>query len=364
MSKFGVIARGVKLPMIKKGENVSKIVVDSLEEAFKEDNIFFKEKDIIAITESIVARAYNNYISVDDIADDVRNKFGNNSEVLLLYPIYSRNRFSLILKGIARAASKIHLFINDGKDEVGNDIINPFTNIDIEKFYAELIASENCESIIYKDESELLNLQSKTCKNIIHCGCHVNQDIINHFNLPDNTFYTLSDICNIKTEKHGYNEQYGLLGSNKATEESLKLFPTFESCKEVCDYVQKTIKEHHGVNVEVMIYGDGCFKDPIGGIWEFADPVTTPYYTKGLEGTPNEIKIKYLIDNELSDINGEELEKAVQEAIKNKPGNLVGNMASQGTTPRRYIDLIASLADLCSGSGDRGCPVVVIQNYL
>lgn len=362
MSKFGVVARGIKLPMIKQGDDVSDIVVENIEEALAEANLKLKNKDIIAITESIVARANGNYVSVDDIRDDIVDKFGKNCEVILLYPIYSRNRFSLILKGIARASSKIHLFINNGKDEVGNDIVNPFTNVDIEKFYKELITSENCECVMYKNELEYINALTCT-KNIIHCQCHVTDKIKKHYHIPNAKIYTLADICNVKTDKHGYNEEYGVLGSNKATEESLKLFPSYEKCKIVCDNVQKVFKDRYGVDIEVMVYGDGCFKDPVGGIWEFADPVTTPYYTSGLEGTPNEIKIKYLIDNELSEFDGVELNEVVKDKIKNKLNNLVGNMASQGTTPRRYIDLLASLSDLVTGSGDRATPVVWIQNY-
>lgn len=360
MSNIGVISRGIKLPIIKANEEyLSNIIYKSLEDSSKELDTVFKDKDIICITESIVARSEGNYVSIDDIADDIDNKFGKNAEIILLYPIYSRNRFSMILKGIARSASKIHLFIQDGKDEVGNDLINPFTGIDIKKYYREVIESENCECNIYINDRMIIELWARDVNNMILCKCHVTQRDINMYSpqtIP-HKLYTLSDICNKPNDDHGYNEEYGLLGSNKATENTLKLFPRKETCKKLCKDIQERIFVQYGAHTEVMVYGDGCFKDPVGGIWEWADPVVSPYYTEGLEGTPNEIKIKYIADNESSDIN------FVKEKIKNKEANLKGNMLSQGTTPRRYCDLIGSLADLTSGSGDKGTPVIWISNY-
>ena len=356
MSKLGVISRGIRLPIIEAGEsNLKKIIIDSLIDARCESGQSFQDKDIICITESIVARAENNYVSVNDIANDIILKFGRDAEVILLYPIYSRNRFSMILKGIARAASKIHLFINNGKDEVGNDLVNPFTGIDIEKFYKDLIEKEKCQCIIYKDFNKVFELFAQGYTNVINCMCHVNPKDSEKF--KNVNYYTLSNICSTISDVHGYNVEYGVLGSNKATEETLKLFPRRDTCKELCEGIKKYFKKFHNIDLEVMVYGDGCFKDPVGGIWEWADPVVSPYYTKGLEGTPNEIKIKYIADNESSD------SEFIKEKIKNKDKDLKGNMLSQGTTPRRYCDLVGSLADLTSGSGDKGTPVIWISNY-
>lgn len=358
MSTLGVISRGIRLPIIKSGEkNLKEIIINSLIDARLECGQQFKDKDIICITESIVARSENNYVSVDDIAKDIDNKFGNNQEIILIYPIYSRNRFSLILKGIARSASKIHLFIDNGKDEVGNDLVNPFTGIDIKEFYKELIESENCECHIYHKFTDIMKLWTQGYTNTILCKCHVSKKDIEKFTPKNYKLYTLSDICSTKNNVTGYNEEYGVLGSNKATEETLKLFPRKETCKELCEYIKQYFVDYSNINLEVMVYGDGCFKDPVGEIWEFADPVVSPYYTKGLEGTPNEIKIKYIADNESSD------DDFIKERIRNKENNLKGNMLSQGTTPRRYCDLVGSLADLTSGSGDKGTPVIWISNY-
>ncbi len=362
MSKtLGVISRGVKLPIIKSYEpNLGEIIIKSLVDASNELNTPFKNKDIICITESIVARSEGNYIYVDDIAKDIDNKFGHGAEIILLYPIFSRNRFSLILKGIARSASKIHLFIDAEKDEVGNDIINPFTGINIREFYTEIIESENCECNIYVARTQMLKLWVHGISNMILCQCHITDDIIKKYTpgISEYKLYTLGDICSTNlNDGHGYNEDFGLLGSNKASEEVLKLFPRYEACQNICEYVRNTIYKEYGALVEVMVYGDGCFKDPVGGIWEFADPVVSPCFTNGLEGTPNEIKIKYVADNESSDTD------FVKEKIKNKESDLKGNMLSQGTTPRRYCDLIGSLADLTSGSGDKGTPIVWISNY-
>ena len=360
MKGLGTISIGVRLPIVTYNQiGLGNMIFDSLVNASENSGIKIEDKDIICITESIVARSNKNYVSVDDIADDIRYKFGNNAEIILLYPIYSRNRFSMILKGIARAASKIHLFINNGKDEVGNDLVNPFTGIDIEKFYKEVIENENCECHIYKKELELKKLWMQGYTNMINCKCHPTYDEKVKYTPKEfrHKYYTLADICSTKTDAHGYNEEYGVLGSNKATEESLKLFPTKESCVKLCNSLRSFIYNKYGVDVEVMVYGDGCFKDPVGGIWEWADPVVSPYYTPGLEGTPNELKIKYVADNESSD------DDFIIERIKHKDKDLKGKMLSEGTTPRRYCDLIGSLADLTSGSGDKGTPVVWVKNY-
>lgn len=352
---IGTVSRGIRLPIIHAGEqNLGKIIVDSLNQATEECNTPFKDKDIICVTEALVARSEENYVSVDDIAEDIIDKFGENPEVSVLYPIFSRNRFSLILKGIARAASKIYLLLGEDKDEVGNDKVNMFTSIDIEAFYREVIEAENCEVVFDKQDSY---------KNVIYCKCHFDESDLMLMTKDltaedeDMPIYTLKDICNIPSKDHGYNEQFGLLGSNKATEETLKLFPRYSACKKICDYIQDAIKKKCNVAVEVMVYGDGCFKDPIGGIWEFADPVVSPYFTDGLKGTPNELKIKYIADNKKATT------EEMIEFIKQKESDLTGNMASQGTTPRRYCDLVGSLADLTSGSGDKGTPVIWISGY-
>lgn len=366
MSKtLGVISRGIKLPIIKSGEeNLKQIIIDSLIEARCEAGQAFQDKDIICITESIVARSENNYVSVDDIANDIEELYGADANLVVLFPIYSRNRFSMILKGIARSCHKIYLVLDKDKDEVGNDKVNPFTGIDIEKFYKGLIEDENCKCEIL--DSDFIDPALEECSNLLYCRCHENLNelekiITTHAEVntsqdPVNIF-SLKDICARPNTEIGYNFEYGVLGSNKATEETLKLFPRRDTCKELCEGIKKYFKEFHNVDLEVMVYGDGCFKDPVGNIWEWADPVVSPYYTEGLEGTPNEIKIKYVADNESSD------SEFVKEKIKSKDNDLKGNMLSQGTTPRRYCDLVGSLADLTSGSGDKGTPVIWISNY-
>ena len=360
LSLLGVISRGIRLPIIKAGEeNLKQIIIDSLIDAKNEVGQEFRDKDIICITESIVARSENNYVSVNDIANNVKKLFGLSPEIVVAWPIYSRNRFSMILKGIARAASKIYLLLDTNSDEVGNDKLNPFTGINIEEFYEDLIKSENCEFELCK---KLFDAADK-CSNILLSRCHpkdIEREYIKTVYQTKNkniSLYELKDLCSIPSKKFGYNTEYGLLGSNKATEETLKLFPRYDTCKELCEGIKEYFKESHNVDLEVMVYGDGCFKDPIGHIWEWADPVVSPYYTKGLEGAHNEIKIKYVADNESSDI------EFVKEKIKSKNKNLKGKMISQGTTPRRYCDLVGSLADLTSGSGDKGTPVIWISNY-
>ena len=357
---------GVRLPIIKENDDIVRIIADRVERSSNECNIPIDNGDIIGITESIVARAAGLYVTVDEIAECIKKKFNNPKSIFVLWPIYSRNRFSLILKGISRSARYINVALYPGKDEVGNDHFNQFTGVDIDKFYRELIIDEGAvPSILAKKEDVI----SKIYKDAVWNGdCNVivatihnrkrAKQFFEEYNSPDKLengtaikVLTLDEICD------DLNPDFGLLGSNKATEEKLKLFPTVEVAKKVALGVQERIMKHTGKQVEVLIYGDGCFKDPVGGIWELADPVSSPYYTEGLEGTPNELKLKYIADNESAD------EDFIVERIKHKDDNLTGQMISQGTTPRRYRDLIASLCDLTSGSGDKGTPVVWIKNY-
>lgn len=357
---LGTLSIGVRMPLFHSGDDVAKIVADTLIETSKQSEISFDDKDVICITESIVARAANNYVSVHEIADEVRRKFGDNATVGVLWPIYSRNRFSIILRGIARGAKRVIVQLTHGKDEVGNDIHNKWTDVNIINFYREIIENENAEAVIMQSNN-IFDILPASNYNVIvatlHDYMHDMCELINIANANKKMFriYTLADFCCDKTNKHGYCE-FGLYGSNKASEEMLKLFPSTESATHVCEHVQQYIKNYCDANVEVLIYGDGCFKDPVAGIWEFADPVTAPAFTTGLSGKPNEVKLKYLIDNCADD-------NDVINNIKTKQENLVGNMLSQGTTPRNYVDLLASLADLTSGSGDKGTPVVWIKNY-
>lgn len=356
MKNIGVISMGVKMPIFKEGDNLKDTILKNIIETSAQNSIPIENGDIFAVTESIVARAEGNYVTVDDIAQEVVEKFGENATVGVLWPMYSRNRFSMILKGIARGAKKVVVQINNGKDEKGNDIYNMFTGIDIEKFYTDLIKGENAECKIYRSNDERVILAHT--ENIIIGTVHTRFNIRKKLEGEGcDTSITLDALCNKPSDKHGYNEDYGLLGSNKATEEKLKLFPKTSTCKELVDGIQKEIKELLDKDVEVLIYGDGCFKDPVCGIWEFADPVVSPYSSTGLVGTPNELKIKFLADNE--DLTEEE----IRDRITNKDRNLKGQMVTEGTTPRRYTDLLGSLADLTSGSGDRGTPVVWIKNY-
>ena len=370
MKNTGVQSIGIKLPIIREGDNllitVGQAVLDAVHVGNDEHGacIFdLDDKDVIGITESIVARAQGNYVTIDDIVQFLNNIHA--SKNLILYsPIMSRNRFSMILKAFARYADFISIVLNGNCDEQGNPNfgINQFTGVDIQKYYKELAEKENCGLSFISNA--LYPLIDKHWKGInfnetfIDCRCHPEE--------ADQL--TLKDImCTAVTRKDGsmsgYNEDYGLLGSNKATEEKLKLFPRKEEAQKLVEAIQREFYENLGVHVEVMVYGDGCFKDPVGGIWEFADPVVSPAYTKGLEGTPNEIKIKAFADDEFAGLEGKELEDAIKEKIANKDKNLVGNMASQGTTPRRYVDLLGSLMDLTSGSGDKGTPIVVVKNF-
>ena len=375
MKNTGVQSIGIKLPIIREGDNLTNIVVDAILNAtavynngydFSNDTPFWydiNDKDVIGITESIVARAQGNYVTVDDIVQFL-NEMHITKNLVLYSPIMSRNRFSMILKAFARYADSISIVLNGYFDEQGNPNfgINQFTGVYIQKYYKELAAKENCGlEFITNALYPLIDKQWKGIKfgeTFIDCRCHPEE--------ADQL--TLKDImCTAVTRKDGsvsgYNEDYGLLGSNKATEEKLKLFPRKEEAQKLVEAIQREFYEKLGVHVEVMVYGDGCFKDPVGGIWEFADPVVSPAYTKGLEGTPNEIKIKAFADDEFATLEGKELEDAIKEKISNKGKDLVGKMASQGTTPRRYVDLLGSLMDLTSGSGDKGTPVVLVKNY-
>lgn len=387
MRCVGTVVRGIRTGVIKRGDNLEKIVVDSVMNASSNDNFEIRDKDIIAVTEAVVGIATGNYVSVDDIASDIRNKFPNN-EVGIVFPILSRNRFSMILKGIAGGTKKIYMLLSYPADEVGNhlfdeellykyninpysdcfdekkyrelfgNIVHEFTGVNYVDVYTEICKNEGCdiEFIFSNNPRDIL----KYTKDILASDIHTRNNTKKLLEDAD-IILGLDDIMTKSINGSGYNSKYGLLGSNKSTDELLKLFP--ENGKELVLGIQKDIKNRTGKNVEVMIYGDGAFKDPIGKIWELADPVVSPFYTDGLEGTPNEIKLKYVSDNTLSDLHGEELNKAMKEEIKKKESNLVGQNKSLGTTPRRIVDLVGSLCDLTSGSGDKGTPVVLIQGY-
>ena len=339
--KYGVSSTGLIAPIIRQGDNLEKIVVDTVLNAI--DNI--EDGDIIGITESIVARAEGNYVTIDEVAEDIKRVMGNVDNIFLYDPIYSRNRFAMILKAFARAAGKCIIIRMPNIDEVGNVLRNhPFTGLNYDEYYKSIVEAEGKECIIlYEGEARDIDCY------LVDCSLHLPEDSIYDA-------YTLRDFCKDKCN-------YGLLGSNKASEEKLKLFPSYDYAQTLVDDISHDIFEKTGKRVEVFIFGDGAYKDPDSGIFEFADPVTSPAYTEGLEGTPNEIKIKNFADDKFSHLKGEDLKKAIQNEIKNKEKNLKGNMNSQGTTPRRYINLLASLADLTVSSGDKGCPFVYIKNY-
>ncbi|HGM3508260.1 TPA: coenzyme F420-0:L-glutamate ligase [Clostridioides difficile] len=388
----GTVSRGVRAPIIRQGDDLVKIVVDSVLNASKSENFEVRDKDVIAVTEAVVARAQGNYAHVDNIAKDVKAKFGDDT-VGVIFPILSRNRFAICLKGIAKGCRKVVLMLSYPSDEVGNHLIsidelddkgiNPwsdvlteekyrelfgynkhtFTGVDYVDYYKNLIKDCGAEvEIIFANNPKTI-LDYTT--SILTCDIHTRQRTKRILRQNGaKKVYSLDDIMTASVDGSGYNDQYGLLGSNKATEETVKLFPI--NCDEVVNKIQGNIKEITGKNVEVMVYGDGAFKDPVGKIWELADPVVSPAYTKGLEGTPNEVKLKYLADNDFADLSGDELKEAISKYIvekDNKSDDLTGNMVSQGTTPRRLTDLIGSLADLTSGSGDKGTPIIYIQGY-
>ncbi|MBQ4538412.1 MAG: coenzyme F420-0:L-glutamate ligase [Oscillospiraceae bacterium] len=385
----GTVSMGIRAPIIHSGDNLVDIVPAAIEEAIKEGSIIPRDRDIVAVTESIVARAQNNYASVDDIATDVREKLGGGT-VGVIFPIYSRNRFAICLRGIAKGCSKVVLMLNYPSDEVGNALldfdmldekgINPysdvltlekyrelfgntkhvFTGVDYIEYYSDLVRScgAEVEIVFANDPRVILNYT----KDVINCDIHTRVRTKRLLKAAGaNRVFGLDDIMTAPINGSGYNENYGLLGSNKSTEDKVKLFP--RDCQPIVDAIQARMLEITGKHIEVMIYGDGAFKDPVGKIWELADPVVSPAYTAGLEGTPSELKLKYLADNNFASLSGKELQDAIKGEILKKSSDLVGNMASQGTTPRRFTDLIGSLCDLTSGSGDKGTPIIYIQGY-
>ena len=385
----GTISRGLRAPIIRQGDDIVDIVVNTVLEAAECDGFSVRDKDIVAMTEAIVARAQGNYASVDDIADDVRAKFGGET-VGVIFPILSRNRFAICLRGIAKGAKKVVLMLSYPSDEVGNHLVsldaldekgvNPytdvlslekyrelfgyekhrFTGVDYVEYYESLIreAGADCEIVFANDPRAIL----KYTKNVLNCDIHTRfrtKRLLKNAGVEIN--YGIDEILSSSVNGSGYNPEYGLLGSNKATEDTVKLFP--KECQPIVDAIQEKLYEKTGKKVEVMVYGDGAFKDPVGKIWELADPIVSPAYTEGLDGTPNELKLKYLADNEFAGLSGEALKEAIKNKITEKDDNLVGKMASEGTTPRQLTDLIGSLCDLTSGSGDKGTPIVYIQGY-
>lgn len=387
--KVGTISRGVRAPIIREGDDLATIVVESVLDAAKSENYEMRDKDVVAVTEAVLARAQGNYAKIDDIAEDVKAQLGGET-IGVIFPILSRNRFAICLKGIARGAKKVVLMLSYPSDEVGNHLVdielldekgvNPysdvltlekyrelfgenkhtFTGVDYVEYYSSLIKEAGAEvEVIFANNPKVI---LDYTKNVLTCDIHTRKRtkrILKEAGAE--VVIGLDDILTKSVNGSGFNENYGLLGTNKSTEETVKLFP--RDCKDFVEEVQKQFKERTGKNVEVMVYGDGAFKDPVGKIWELADPVVSPAYTSGLEGTPNEVKLKYLADNDFADLKGDELKDAISEYIKNKDNDLVGEMVSQGTTPRRLTDLIGSLCDLTSGSGDKGTPIVHIQGY-
>ena len=385
----GTVSRGLRAPIIRQGDDIVDIVVNTVIEAAASDGFEIHDRDIVAMTEAIVARAQGNYASIDDIAEDVRAKFGGET-VGVIHPILSRNRFAICLRGIAKGAKKVVLMLSYPSDEVGNHLVsldlldekgvNPytdvlslekyrelfgyekhrFTGVDYVEYYESLIkeAGAECEIVFANDPRAIL----KYTKNVLNCDIHSRfrtKRLLKNAGVEIN--YGIDEILSSSVNGSGYNPEYGLLGSNKATEDTVKLFP--KDCQPIVDAIQEKLYEKTGKRIEVMVYGDGAFKDPVGKIWELADPIVSPAYTPGLEGTPNELKLKYLADNEFAGLSGEALREAIKSKITEKDGNLVGKMASEGTTPRQLTDLIGSLCDLTSGSGDKGTPIVYIQGY-
>ncbi len=385
----GTVSRGIRCPIIREGDDLAHIVADSVLAAAKSEGFNLRDRDVISITESIVARAQGNYASVDDIAADVAKKLGNGT-IGVIFPILSRNRFAICLRGIAKGVKKVVLMLSYPSDEVGNELVsldkidaagvNPyfdvlsleryrelfgenkheFTGVDYVEYYSNLIREMGAEAeVIFANQPKAI-LQYADC--VLNCDIHTRKRTKRILEAAGaKKVCSLDDILNESQNGSGCNEKYGLLGSNKSTENTIKLFP--RECKQLVLDIQKLIFDATGKHVEVMVYGDGAFKDPQGKIWELADPVVSPAFTDGLIGTPNELKLKYLADNDFKDLSGEALKEAISKSIKQKDNNLVGNMASQGTTPRQLTDLIGSLCDLTSGSGDKGTPVVLVQGY-
>ena len=390
MRNVGTIVRGIRTPIIKEGDDLASIVVDSLLKASESEGFEFEDRDVVAVTEAVVGISEGNFATLDQIAKDIKNKLHNSEHIGLVFPILSRNRFAVLLSAMARSTKKITLLSSYPSDEVGNDIlykedlvkygINPssdliteeeykekfirfkhmFTGVNMYEVYKDLVEKENCEfEMVFSNKPEdILNYT----KDVIVCDIHTRFDTKEKILKSDKNANVLmmSDILNESVDGSGYSP-YGLLGSNRSTEERVKLFP--RTGDELVNKIQKMLKEKTGKTIEVMVYGDGAFKDPVGKIWELADPVVSPAYTKGLEGSPNEIKLKYFSENKFKDLHGEELKEAMINEIKAKDKELKGTMATQGTTPRRYTDLLGSLCDLTSGSGDKGTPVVLIQRY-
>ena len=389
MRCVGVTSRGIRLPVLKTGDDLANIVVDSVLKAAENEGFKFHDRDVVAITESIVARCQGNYASIDDIANDIKSKTGGD-EVAVIFPILSRNRFAILLKGIAKGVNKVYLMLSYPSDEVGNALItadalyesgvNPysdvlslekyrelfgyrvheFTGVDYVDYYVNLIKEQGADvEVIFANRAEaILNYTKK----VLTCDIHTR--FATKRLLKDKgaeLVLALDDVLNAPVNGSGYNDKYGLLGSNKATEDTVKLFP--RNGQPLVEDVQKKLLDKTGKHIEVMVYGDGAFKDPQGKIWELADPVVSPFHTVGLKGTPNELKLKYLADNAYKGLKGEALAEAIKEDIKAKEKDLVGNMVSEGTTPRQITDLLGSLCDLTSGSGDKGTPVVLIQGY-
>lgn len=385
----GTVVRGLRGPIINNGDNIEEIVVQTVLNAAKVEGFSIEDRDIVTVTESIVARAQGNYATINNIAADIKGKFGAET-VGVIFPILSRNRFANCLRGIAKGAKKVVLMLSYPADEVGNHLVDideldakginpwtdvlteaqfrehfgyikhPFTGVDYIEYYKGLIEAEDvaCEVIFSNNPKTILNYTKHVLTCDIHTRFRTKRILTNN---GAEKVFGLDDILTQSIDGSGFNEAYGLLGSNKATEESVKLFPN--NCQPIVDGIQAKIKEITGKTVEVMVYGDGAFKDPVGKIWELADPVVSPAYTAGLDGTPNEVKLKYLADNNFSHLRGEELKQAISKYIQNKNDDLVGAMEAQGTTPRRLTDLIGSLSDLTSGSGDKGTPMIYIQGY-
>lgn len=388
MRNVGTIARGIRTPIIKEGDDLAQVVVDSLLKASETEKFDFEDKDVVAITEAVVGISEGNFATLDQIAKDIRNKL-NSDHIGIVFPILSRNRFAVLLSAMARSTKKITLLSSFPSDEVGNDILyrddlikygvktsdliteeeykekfshfkHLFTGVNMYEVYRDLVLKEGCEfEMVFSNSPEDI---LKYTKDVICCDIHTRKETKERILANDQTanVILMSDILNESVDGSGYSP-YGLLGSNRSTEERVKLFP--RTGDKLVNRVQELLKEKTGKTIEVMVYGDGAFKDPVGKIWELADPVVSPAYTKGLEGSPNEIKLKYFSENQFKDLHGEALAEAMKEAIRDKDKELKGTMATQGTTPRRYTDLLGSLCDLVSGSGDKGTPVVLIQRY-
>ncbi|EPH10920.1 coenzyme F420-0:L-glutamate ligase [Facklamia hominis] len=385
---IGTVSRGVRCPIIRQGDDLASIVVESLLEASQTDGFDFNDRDVVGITESIVARSQGNYASTDAISQDIKEKFGDHT-IGVIFPILSRNRFAVCLRGIAKGAKKIVLMLSYPRDEVGNELLtldqldeagidpyaqvlsleeyrakfgenrHPFTDVDYVAYYQEIIEEAGAEvEIIFANQAKAI---LDYTDHVLNCDIHSRKRTKRILEAKGATVYSLDQILAKSVDGSGYNAEYGLLGSNKSTEDSVKLFP--HDANEMVNAIQAVLKEKTGKHIEVMVYGDGAFKDPAGKIWELADPVVSPAYTSGLEGTPNELKLKYLADNDFSDLSGDALKEAIASRIKSKDQSLVGKMESEGTTPRQLTDLLGSLCDLTSGSGDKGTPIILIQGY-